>query len=1106
MISAASLQNLFGIKASETRTVGLFLLHNFLLGIGSVLVYVAANVLLLEHNPEHSLPLGYIVGALAMMAVGKVYTHFEHHYLLKKLAVRVLLAVVALTGVLGVLVAVGHSVAAAVAIMAGYRVIYLLTNLEFWGISAVVFDVRQSKRLFSIISSGDMPAKALGAVLAALIHGDAQLPVLLGVSFVAYLGALFTLRATLSSHVVEATARPVRAVARPQKKLVQQLFGGSQLVLAMCLSLVTIAGVITAVEYMFFLNVKHKFHASEDVMQSVGWLLAATYLAATFFKLLVSRQALERYGVQWSLRLLPVVALVALAVFGGYKVASGYSQTGQLAFYCGLYLLLEVLRRTVFDPVFLVLFQPLAPPQRLAAHTLAKGFYEPVGMALTGVLFFALRSSGLLDGGFPFFWMGALLVLSLLFLRRTYLNYLAELKEGLGRRFAETADLALPDAARHVILAHLLSPHPTEVLNAVAWLRKHEPKSLPEHAPRLLEHPDARVRLALLATPEAHPLPVEALQALALRDPAATVREAAAHQLAAATADAPAVAALLAGDDLAARQGAIRGSLEADSQHEAAQHSLYLLLPNAESSPSPTAELAALELLPLFPLDIQNELIERQLASAEPAVAQAALRAVGTVGHLELAHHLLDALNDKHRWAVAADSLVALGPAVVPLVREALLRDAEPAHPQRLAAVLERLDTTASRAALVELARHPHLFSRGVALRALRRFPARTADRPTFEQLLREEFTLAAQLLQGLVTTGGTDFTAAIDYELTLLHQRVFGLLAQLYDAELVATAQRNVAHAARERQANALEILDNLIPRPIYQGLQALLDDSPVPEKARLFASLTAHSAPARPHPMVAMGAASAAGSAVAPPPHLIAEVPPAEALPALLLRRGHVAFTSWTLSVALRHWQPTEPDALALLRPYLTSPYLLLRESAQLAATALAAHRCQPLSTLNLPAMSHSHAAAESKISALERVIVLKSTALFTTTPENVLSSIVPIMKEVTFREGEEIFAKGDIGTSLFIVHDGQVGVFNGPQQLATFGPGDFFGELALLDAEPRSATAAALSEVLAFRIDQEDFYDVMEERAEVLRNILRMLCQRIRAQNEKMRALAE
>ena len=1108
MISATSLQRLFGIKANETRTVGLFLLHNFLLGIGSILVYVAANVLLLEHNPEHSLPLGYLVGALAMMAVGKVYAHFEHHYLLKKLAVRVLLAVVALTGVLGVLVFVGHSVAAAVAIMVGYRVIYLLTNLEFWGISAVVFDVRQSKRLFSIISSGDMPAKALGAVLAALIHGDAQLPVLLGVSFMAYLGALLTLRATLRSHVVEATARPMRTVAQPPKQLVQQLFGGSQLVLAMCLSLVAIAAVITGVEYMFFLNVKHKFHGAENVMQSVGWLLAATYLAATFFKLLVSRQALERYGVQWSLRLLPVVALVALAVFGGYKMASGYSQTGQLAFYCGLYLLLEVLRRTVFDPVFLVLFQPLAPPQRLAAHTLAKGLYEPLGMALTGGLFFALRSSGRLDGGLPLVWMGTLLVLALVFLRRTYLNYLAELKEGLGRRFAETAELALPDAARHVVLAHLLSPYPTEVLNAVAWLRQHEPKSLPAYVPRLLEHPDERIRLALLATSEAPPLDLNLLIGLAQNDPSPAVRESAAGWAVITIPPDAAHAAqnlLLASEDMATLKGAIRGCLLAETSNVAARERLNALL----SDNRPEAQQLALTLLAFFPFETQNRLVGKYLTSPDPDMTRTALVAIGTLNHTELAHHLLATLGDKPRWTVAADSLVALGPAVVPLLRETLLRETEPAHPQRLATVLERINSVASRAVLLELARHPHLFSRGVALRALRRLPARTADRPTFEHLLREEFSLAAQLLQGVVADGRPALAATVDYELTLLHQRIFGLLAQLYDAELVATAQRNVAHAARERQANALEILDNLIPRPIYQGLQALLDDSPVAEKARLFAGLTAVPAPAaHHHTLVPMGAAAAAGTAIAPPPHLhhYAPLSTPEPLPTLLLRHGHTAFTSWTLSQALRHWQPLETDAADLLRPYCTSPYLLLRESAEVAARALAAHRGVSLSTLHLLLeMSHDPATSAARISALERVVVLKSTVLFATTPENVLSSIVPIMKEVTFREGEEIFAKGDIGTSLFIVHDGQVGVFNGPQQLATFGPGDFFGELALLDAEPRSATAAALSEVLAFRIDQEDFYDLMEERGEVLRNILRLLCQRIRTQNERMRALA-
>ncbi|WP_310398136.1 cyclic nucleotide-binding domain-containing protein [Hymenobacter sp.] len=1101
MISATSLQRLFGIKASEARTVGLFLLHNFLLGIGSVLVYVAANVLLLEHDPEHSLPLGYIAGAGAMMAAGKVYTHFEHHLLLKKLAVRVLLAVVVLTGVLGVLVAVGHSVAAAVAIMAGYRVIYLLTNLEFWGVSAVVFDVRQSKRLFSIISSGDMPAKALGALLAALIHGDAQLPVLLGVSFLAYLGALFTLRATLGTHVVEAAARPARRPATEPAGLARRLFGGSELVLAMCLSLVAIAAVLTGVEYMFFINVKQKFHDSADITQSVGWILGLTYLAAMFFKLLVSRQALERYGVQWSLRLLPVVALAGLAGYGALHLAGGYTATGLLAYFCGLYLLLEVLRRTVFDPVFLVLFQPLAPPQRLAAHTLAKGFYEPLGMGLTGLLFFALGAANQLESWRPFAWMGALLVLALLFLRRTYLSYLAELKDGLGRRFAETAELALPDAARQVVLTHLRSARPMEVLNAVAWLRQREPAALAGHAPGLLAHADERVRLALLTTPDVRPLPADALEALALRDPAPAVREAAADQLAAANPEAPIVAELLAGPDPAARQGAIRGCFDAAPAHAAARRSLQGLVHN----PTPAAQRAALALLTFFTADAQSQLVEASLQSSAPGVAAAALAAIGTLGHPGLAHHLLPALGDKQRWQPAADSLVALGPPVVPLVRDALRNATGARHPHRLATVLERLNTPASRAALVELAQGPDLFSRAVALRALRRFAAVPTDAPVFEALLREEFSLAAHLLGGLVTDQDPALRAAVDYELTQLHQRVFGLLAQLYDGDLVATAQRNVAHAARERQANALEILDNLIPRPLYQGLQALLDDAPVAEKAQLFAVLTAPAGPGRAARLAATDGGGGAVAVVAAP--RVGAAARTEALPALLLRRGPAAFTDWTLSVALRHWCPTEADAAALLRPYLHSATALLAESAQVAAAALAAHAGQPLpvSPSALTIMSHSPANSEARVSALERVVVLKSTALFAHTPENVLSSIVPIMKEVTFQDGDAIFAKGDIGTSLFIVHDGQVGIFNGSQQLATFGPGDFFGELALLDAEPRSASAAALGQGLAFRLDQEDFYDVMEERGEVLRNIMRMLCQRIRQQNEKMRELA-
>lgn len=80
----------------------------------------------------------------------------------------------------------------------------------------------------------------------------------------------------------------------------------------------------------------------------------------------------------------------------------------------------------------------------------------------------------------------------------------------------------------------------------------------------------------------------------------------------------------------------------------------------------------------------------------------------------------------------------------------------------------------------------------------------------------------------------------------------------------------------------------------------------------------------------------------------------------------------------------------------------------------------------------------------------------------------------------------------------------VYDGPKQLALFDKGEIFGELALLDTEPRSATTVAETDALVFRIDQEDFFELMEERDEILRNVLRILCTRIRVQNEKMRQL--
>ncbi|OGX86506.1 Crp/Fnr family transcriptional regulator [Hymenobacter glacialis] len=443
---------------------------------------------------------------------------------------------------------------------------------------------------------------------------------------------------------------------------------------------------------------------------------------------------------------------------------------------------------------------------------------------------------------------------------------------------------------------------------------------------------------------------------------------------------------------------------------------------------------------------------------------------------------LVAALGHPRQHRAAAQCLEQLGPSAIPALAAALpaaLATADAALLRRMAQVAGLFDTPGSRQLMVELIRNENLFARAAALRASTPKPE-PAEAAVFETVVQRELQLARQLLHGQATAPVV-LAKALAYELQGIQSRLFGLLVRLYSPQLIAEAQRNVmAHAAPERQDTALELLSHLIPQPVYQCLQTLLGTAPPLAKARAFDQL------------------------LGPPPTAL---PPVAELVAV---QGLAAFADWTLAQALEAWKPTAATVKALL-PHLRAQNRLVRESAIAALRRLAEN--QPV--VHQALLHHwPHAAPpfamladsdSARVSALERIRILQNTALFAETPEHVLSAIVPIMNEVEYATDQQIFAKGDHGAALFILHEGQVGIFNGNLHLATFGAGEFFGELALLDAEPRSATARTLKPVLALRLDQDDFYDVMGDRPEVLRNILRVLCQRLRRQNEKMQATA-
>lgn len=138
--------------------------------------------------------------------------------------------------------------------------------------------------------------------------------------------------------------------------------------------------------------------------------------------------------------------------------------------------------------------------------------------------------------------------------------------------------------------------------------------------------------------------------------------------------------------------------------------------------------------------------------------------------------------------------------------------------------------------------------------------------------------------------------------------------------------------------------------------------------------------------------------------------------------------------------------------------------------------------------------------KLSSKEKVSVLKSLNIFKDAPENILADIASLMQEEEYEKGASIFTEGSKGDCMYIIYKGKVRIHKKKTELAILNEKEEFGELSLLDAETRSASATADTDCFLYKINQEPFYKLIDTRPEIARGFFKILCQRLRSQNEK------
>jgi HEAT repeat protein len=815
----------------------------------------------------------------------------------------------------------------------------------------------------------------------------------------------------------------------------------------------------------FYAGAAAQFPGADQMASFLGLYLAVLGVITLLSNAFVSGAVIGRYGVRASVLILPVALLVGTGAMAVTGLAAG---VGALLFWLLVAnkLLDMALGFSVDRSALNILYQPLPAKQRGRAQTVAEGVFQPLANGAAGLALFGLGAlfepSTLPVIYVLLFIVAAWLAVAFVLGRR----YPAMLMGALTQRRLRGADLSLTDGeSLDVLQRSLRNPHPGVVVYALEVLESIEHDSLPAFLEGALEHPAPEVRRTALESMERLGLASASpgIGRMVLEEPVAAVRGAAVRTLAALGGSEACQAACAYLDDANApvRQGAMVGLLRSGGIEGvlAAGHQLLQMA----GSPEPAERVMAAQVLgevgagsfyqPLAPL-LQDE---------DARVQRAALQAAGQLKQARLWPLVIEKLASPPVRRAAAAALVAGGEAALPEVIASLEREEQQPEVQaQLVRVCGRIGGEEATTWLKGQLAHPDADIRTAVARGLHRcgYQAQGEERGVVGSQIEAEAALAAEAVALQAPLGGSAAVAllrgALEEYLADSRARIFYLLSFLYDRDTVLQARENLGLPSAEKRAYALEVLDVLISPELKKLVFPLVAESTPSHKQQQLAER---------FPQPERERWQSVGEIIAAP-------------------AGR--FSAWTRACALyAAGRPPAPDLRTpALRGAVAAAQLaqepLVRETAAWALRQLDHER------------EHEE---ETMLTTIEKVIALKQASIFAETPDETLAAIAPHLEEVALRAGQTIFEKGDLGDSMYLIVEGEVCVHDEGRTLNHLRAGDEFGEMAVLDAEPRMASVRAVVDTHLLRLGQEPLYEVMEERSEVGRGIIRVLSQHVR-----------
>ncbi|GGD94034.1 Npt1/Npt2 family nucleotide transporter [Paenibacillus nasutitermitis] len=819
----------------EYKRVFWLLLYLFFVVSASTVGRTAADALFLSRYDSSMLSKMYLPQAVSLILAGFLFQRFGSRFRLDRL-IQFLIPVVSVLAILSRL-GIGLQLSWVYPVIyVAYDVFNFLMIVCFWQFAASVLDQRKVKRMIPLVGSGGLIGgivSGFGLKLIVPLTGTANL-------IYGYAG-LQLLALAMIYPVIRMCASPAESFGADKRtRSVKPAVGSGSAVQAdsglfrsvphlKYVAILSAALVLslTLIDYQFKVILRSTLQ-NDELAGFMGSFYGFSGICALLVQLFVAGKLVTRFGVMTSILVFPVallagsIGILFLPVLAMAVLVKGSD---------------KVLGDTIYSSVSQLIMFPIPPEWRNRAKSFLDGIVRNGAKGLAAISLLVL--SPLLDAK-AFSYMTIALLLVCLFaaikVKGAYLEMLLSTLKGKGHDETESELDWMDPASRMVLVEALQSPDRQQALYALRVLGGLDEFDLGPHIPGLLAHPASDVRIAALVWIEQakpaglHDEIVELLHA----NGDSRVKAQAFMTLAAYSGegDLAILSDGLEAADVEVKAGAIAGLIKyygIEGMFRAVGTLKALI-----GSASDEDRTAMASLFGRMGIREFYKPLIALLEDSSDQVAQCALQSAGELRVPELVPYVLPHLQKSGTRRAAIDALASYEETVLlPLLVPYFSQEPTPLH---LPAVFERIATQAAFDMLLQQvgdARHELRNKLVESLTRMRR-TARRAPVALVEQLILQDMELTARAGEHLTVLAGGDAyreaaAAASEFRASLI-RRIFGHLGLIYETRTIEAVYINWSEGDARGQANAAEVLDQLLHGPLRLEMTKLILVAPLP------------------------------------------------------------------------------------------------------------------------------------------------------------------------------------------------------------------------------------------------------------------------------------